>query len=146
GEIDPQASREEALAKLRELQDEWQHIGHVPFKEKDKLYEAYRSKVNEIRDALNVRENRARMDRFETSMAKIEGDDNKLYRERERMLRAAEAKRNELRTYENNLGFLSSKSKTGDSMVRDFQRKIERIKADLDMIAEKVKLIDSKLK
>ena len=146
GEIDTQASRDEALSKLRTLQDEWQQIGHVPFKEKDKVYEEYRAKVNEIRDALNVRETRARMDRFETSMAEIEGDENKLYRERERMLRAAEAKRSELRTYENNLGFLSSKSKTGDSMMRDFQRKIERIKADLDMIAEKVKLIDSKLK
>lgn len=145
-EIDPQSARDEALAKLRELQDEWQQIGHVPFKEKDKVYEAYRAKVNELRDALNVRENRARMDRFESTVAEIEGDDNKLYRERERLLRAADTKRNELRTYENNLGFLSSKSKTGDSMVRDFQRKIDRIKSDLDMIAEKVKLIDSKLK
>lgn len=144
-EINDQTPREDAISRLRELQDEWQKIGHVPFREKDKVYEAYRSKVNEIRDALNIREKQANINRFESSMAEIEGDGNKLYRERERLLRSADAKRNELRTYENNLGFLSSKSKTGDSMVREFQRKIERIKADLQLIAEKVKLIDSKL-
>lgn len=145
GEITPEMPREEALAKVRELQTEWQQIGHVPFREKDKIYDAYRSKLDELRDALDLRETRAKMSRFESSVAEIEGDDNKLYRERERLLRSAEAKRNELRTYENNLGFLSSNSKTGDSMVREFQRKIERIKADLAMIDEKVKLIDSKL-
>lgn len=145
GEIDLQQPREEALARLRALQDEWQQIGHVPFRDKNKVYEAYRAKVNELRDALNARENRARMNRFESVVAENEGDANKLYREREKLLRAAEAKRNELRTYENNLGFLSSKSKSGDSMLREFQRKIERIKADIDMINEKVKLIDSKL-
>ena len=144
-EIDPRQDRDEALARLHALQDEWQQIGHVPFREKDRVYDAYREKVNELRDALNVRENRARMNRFETSVAEIEGDSNKLYREREKLLRAADAKRNELRTYENNMGFLSSKSKTGDSMLREFQRKVERIKADLEMIDQKVKLIDSKL-
>lgn len=145
GEINEEMPREEALAKLRALQDEWQQIGHVPFKEKDKVYEDYRSKINALRDALDIRENRARMNRFETAVSEIENDGNKLYRERERLLRSAEAKRNEIRTYENNLGFLSSKSKSGDSMVREFQRKIERIKADLAMIDEKVRLIDSKL-
>ncbi len=145
GKIDLQQPREDALAQLHALQDEWQQIGHVPFREKDKVYDAYRAKVNELRDALNVRENRARMDRFESTVAEIEGDANKLYRERERLLRIAEAKRNELRTYENNLGFLSSKSKTGDSMLREFQRKIDRIKSDLDAIGEKVSIIDSKL-
>lgn len=145
GEIDLQQPREESIAQLHALQDEWQQIGHVPFRDKNKLYEAYRAKVNELRDALNARENRARMDRFESVVAEHEGDANKLYREREKLLRAADAKRNELRTYENNLGFLSSKSKSGDSMVREFQRKIERIKADIEMINEKVKLIDSKL-
>ena len=130
---------------MHALQDEWQQIGHVPFREKDKVYDEYREKVNHLRDALNVRESRARMNRFETSVAEIEGDANKLYREREKLLRAADAKRNELRTYENNMGFLSSKSKTGDSMLREFQRKIERIKADLEMIDQKVKLIDGKL-
>lgn len=136
---------EEAIARLKELQDAWQQTGHVPFKEKDKIYDAYRAKVNELRDALDLSGARSRMERFHSNVAEIEGDDNKLYRERERLLRTAELRRNELRTYENNLGFFSSKSKSGDSMVKDFMRRIDRIKAELDEIAEKVKLIDSKL-
>lgn len=145
GEITAETPREEAIERLKALQAEWKSIGHVPFREKDKVYEAFRDKLNELRDALELREHRERMNRFETAVAEIEGDDNKLYREREKLLRVAEAKRNELRTYENNLGFLSAKSKSGDSMLRDFQRKIERLKADIDQIDEKVKLIDSKL-
>lgn len=145
GEITAETPREEAIERLKALQVEWKSIGHVPFREKDKVYEAFRDKLNELRDALELREHRERMNRFETAVAEIEGDDNKLYKEREKLLRVAEAKRNELRTYENNLGFLSAKSKSGDSMLRDFQRKIERLKADIDQIDEKVKLIDSKL-
>ena len=72
-------------------------------------------------------------------------DENKLYRERERIMRAFEIKRNELKTYENNLGFLTSKSKSGDSMVKEMERRIQRIKDDLASIEEKIKLIDAKL-
>lgn len=145
GQITAETPRQEAVAKLRELQAAWQKIGHVPFAEKNKINDEYRSKTNALFDSLNLRENRSRMERFENSVAEIESDSQKLYRERERLLRTAEAKRNELRTYENNLGFLSSSSKSGDSMLKDFQRKIERIKSDLAMLDEKVRLIDSKL-
>jgi chromosome segregation ATPase len=145
GEITAETPREEAIAALRELQNQWQQIGHVPFREKDKVYEAYRAKVDELRSSLDLKESRARMDRYRSTVAEIEDDDNKLYRERERLLRNADAKRNELRTYENNLGFLSSKSKTGDSMMREFNRKIERIKADIATLEEQIRLIDSKL-
>jgi hypothetical protein len=145
GEITAETPREEAIAALRELQNQWQQIGHVPFREKDKVYEAYRAKVDELRSTLDLKESRARMDRYRTSVAEIEDDDNKLYRERERLLRNADAKRNELRTYENNLGFLSAKSKTGDSMMREFNRKIERIKSDIATLEEQIRLIDSKL-
>jgi len=136
--------REDAIARLRELQDRWKEIGHVPFREKDKIYDAYRAKVDAIRDALNLRRNQARMERFTDNLAGLEGDQQKLYRERERMMRALEARRQELRTYENNLGFLSSKSKTGDSMLREFERKAERLRADIADLQEKIKLIDSK--
>lgn len=144
-EIDLQQPAENTVALLRDLQNQWQQTGHVPFKEKDKIYDEYRRKVNEIRDALNLKDSNERLNKFETSVDELEGDTNKLYRERERLLRSAEAKRNELRTYENNLGFISAKTKTGDSMFREFQRKIDRIKSDLEMINKKVKLIDSKL-
>ncbi len=136
---------DEAAARLRELQDQWQATGHVPFREKDKLQEAYRAAVGEVRRRLNLIERRAGMERFETSLAQIEGDKGKMLRERERLVRACEARRNEIRTYENNIGFLNAKSVTGQSLVNDFLHKIERIKADIAQIEEKIAAIDAKL-
>lgn len=144
-EISGETPRDEAIKRMRDLQARWNEIGHVPFKEKDKVYDEFRAKINELRKSLDIKESRARMERFESAVAEIEGDDNKLYRERERLLRVAEAKRAELRTLENNLGFLSSKSKSGESMLRDFTRKIERQKTDIADLEEKIRLIDSKL-
>lgn len=140
------AAEADAIDKLRELQDKWQATGHVPFKEKDKINDAYRAAVNELRRTLNVNESRARMDRFEANLSQMEGDKAKLARERERMARTLESRRIEIRTYENNLGFLTSKSKSGESMVNEFRRKIDRLKEDIASIEERIRLIDSKLK
>ncbi len=136
--------RNEAMPKVKELQAKWQEIGHVPFREKDKLYDEYRA----VCDAFYARgrEGRGGMSRFEDVIKEMGADENKLYRERERVLRSYEIKRNELKTYENNLGFLTSKSKSGDSMVREMERRIQHIKDDLAAIEEKIKLIDAKLK
>lgn len=136
--------RTEAMAKVRELQAKWQEIGHVPFREKDKLYDEYRS-VCDVFYARN-REGRGSMSRFEDVIKEMGSDENKLYRERERIMRAYEIKRNELKTYENNLGFLTSKSKSGESMVREMERRIQHIKDDLAAIEEKIKMIDEKMK
>ncbi len=136
--------RNEALAKVRELQNKWQAIGHVPYHDKDRVYDEYRA----LCDAFYARNRQGRgsMSRFEDVIKEMSSDENKLYRERERILRSFEIKRNELKTYENNLGFLTSKSKSGDSMVREMQRRIQHIKDDLASMEEKIKLIDSKLK
>lgn len=144
--IDENLPDNEAVAQLRELQDKWQQTGHVPFRDKDKVNDAYRTAVNALRQRLNVRENRARMDRFEANISQIEGDQQRLYRERDRLARALEGRRNEIRTYENNIGFLTSKSKSGESMVNEFRNKIQRLKEDINQIKEKIELIDSKLK
>lgn len=138
-------NKEEAIKRLAELKQRWQEIGHVPYKEKDKLFETYRAAIDAVREHFSIAESRARRERFEASVSSLEGDGDKLYRERERLLRALEGRRGELRTYENNLGFLSSKSKKGDSLVRDMERRIERLKADIAEIEEKIKLIDTKL-
>ena len=143
--ISPDTPRDEAIKALRQLQAQWNEIGHVPYKEKEKIYEDYRSKVNALRKALDIKESRARMERFENAVAELGDDDNKLYRERERLVRVLEAKRNELRTLDNNIGFLSSKSKSGESMLREFARKADRLKADITDLEGKIKLVDSKL-
>ena len=145
GEITEDTPREEALATLRELQEQWKQIGHVPFRDKDKVYDQFRSKVDALRDMLNMRRNRDRMERFTEDISSIEGDRQKLLRERERLMRALEGRRQDLRTYENNLGFLSSKSKSGNSMLQEFERKADALRADIADLEEKIRLLDAKL-
>lgn len=131
---------------LRALQEKWQATGHVPFRDKDKVNEAYRQAVGTVRRRFNAKDRKAGIERFESNISAMEGDSSKLMRERERLLRAREARRNEIRTYENNIGFLTSKSATGRSLVSDFMHKIERLKSDIQQIEEKISLIDEKLK
>lgn len=145
GLLSQELGKEEAMAQLNALRERWNEAGHVPFREKDKLFEAFRSAIDAVREHYAIAEQRRRRQRFEQNVAAIEGDSDKLYRERERLARALESRRNELRTYTNNLGFLSSKSKSGDSLVRDMERRIERLKADIDEIAGKIALLDAKL-
>ena len=132
--------RAELLAAIKEIQDEWQTIGHVPFREKDKVYEQYRARLDELRDGISGARRRERREQFAGAVARMEGDSAD--RERDRLARVAEAKRAELRTLENNLGFLNAKSKSGNSLVRDFERKIERLREDIAEITEKMKMLN----
>ena len=143
--IAPDSDKEEVKKQVKELMAKWQQIGHVPFKEKDKVYEAYKKAINELYDRFDLKETKANFANFENAINEMGGDENKLYRERERLLRNYEQKRNELHTYENNLGFFNSKSKSGDSMLREMERKIQRIKEDLATIEKKIGVIDNKL-
>lgn len=143
--ITDETPKSEAISIIANLQSRWKEIGHVPFKEKDKVYEQFRARITEVRRAHDLSERRDQMERFESSMEELQGDTNKLARERERLARTLETRRTELRTYENNLGFLSAKSKTGNSLVRDFERKIERLKADIEALEQKIRLVDSKM-
>lgn len=137
--------REVALKMLKDLQAEWQSVGHVPFADKDSIYEAYRGVVNKIYGKFDMARRDSRMESFESTLSEIGGDANRLYRERERLLRAYEQRRGELQTYENNMGFLSAKSKNADSMLRDMQRRMQRLRDDLAELEAKIKTIDSKL-
>ncbi len=137
--------RAESVKKVKDLQTEWQSVGHVPFSEKDAVYEAYRAVCNELYEKLDMSQRGSRMASFENTINEIGNDQNRLYRERERLMRAYEQRRSELQTYENNLGFLSAKSKNGDTMLRDMQRRMQRIKDDIADLEKKIKVIDSKL-
>ncbi|MCM1336532.1 MAG: DUF349 domain-containing protein [Candidatus Amulumruptor caecigallinarius] len=143
--ITAEMPREEAIARLKEVQAEWPAIGHVPFKEKDKVYDTYRALCDKLYRELDIRGNGARMAAFTRNVEELGSDAQKLSRERERLARAYEARRSELQTYENNLGFLSSKSKSGDKLVRDMEHRIERLREDLAQLRDKIKLLDSKL-
>lgn len=137
--------REAAIKAVKDLQAEWQSVGHVPFAEKDAVYDAYRAVVNSIYDKLNIARRDSRMSSFESSLSEMGGDSNRLFRERERLLRAYEQRKSELKTYENNMGFLSARSKNADSMVREMQRRVQHLRDNLAELESKIKTIDSKL-
>ena len=138
-------SVENAGAKVKELMAKWRNIGHVPFKEKDKIYNEYQALVKKAYDKFDLKEVRARLSNYESSVDEIADDGDKLYKEREKLIRKYEQKQNELKTFENNMLFFTAKSKSGNSILKDMERRIASIKEDLSMLEKKVNLIDSKM-
>lgn len=137
--------RDAAIKAVKDLQAEWQSVGHVPFSEKDAVYEAYRAVVNELYQKLDLSQRGSRMASFENSINEMGNDENRLYRERERLMRVYEQRKSELQTYENNMSFLSAKSKNAGTMMRDMERRVQRLKDDLTDLGKKIQVIDSKL-
>ena len=135
------ADRRELLPKVRELQEKWNAIGHVPFKLKDQLRTEYREICDTIYNSFDVRESRNNMRRFEQKMEDIKDDSQKMKREREHIQRQLEAKRNDLKTYQNNMGFFNVKSNAGNSMLKDLERKIALIEKDIEQLQEKLKML-----
>jgi len=136
----------ESVAALRTLMAEWNTIGHVPFKEKDKVYKEYRDAVDKQFETLNVDATNRRMDNFRSNLKDMSGKgENKLYREREKLMRAYEHLKSEILTYENNIGFFSSSSKKGGGLIKEMERKIESLKEESKLIEQKINLIDENI-
>lgn len=143
-EIAADAPRQEVVAAIKDAQARWNEIGHVPFREKDKVYEEFRAVINELYKVHDLKDTRANFARFESSINEM-SDSGKLSRERERLARVLETKRSELTTYQNNLGFFNFKSTSGSSMLRDIERKTQRIRDDIADLEKKIALIDGRL-
>lgn len=135
---------EDAPNKVRELMKKWQEVGHVPYKEKDKVYAEYKAAIDKAFEQLDMKAKKARMANFANSINQM-NDTGKVYHERERLVRAYEMKSQELKTYENNLGFFNAQSKSGNSLVKEMERKIANIKEEIAMLEQKIKLIDEKI-
>lgn len=141
-----ETERQQAVNQVRELQKQWNQTGHVPFRQKDALYAEYRQIVDKLYETLNMHRQQARMSNYEDQLAGMDSDQAKLLRERERLSRAYEAKKNELNTAENNMGFFNVKSSEGSSLVRDMERRIKRLREDLEIIAQQISAVNQKLK
>lgn len=128
--------------KVRSLVKEWNEVGHVPFKEKDRIYKQYRTLVDALFNKLNISASKKKLKNFKSS---ISNKENNIYREREKLVRAYENMKAEIQTYENNLGFLNSASKKGNSLVQEMNRKVEKLKADLELILQKIAVIDESI-
>ena len=144
-EINQEENLTEATGNIiRKLMKEWNAIGHVPFKDKDKVYKQYRTVVDELFDKLNLSPSQKKLSHFKSSISN--NKENNLYREREKLMRAFENMKAEIKTYENNLGFLTTSSKKGNSLVNEMNRKVEKLKADLALIQKKIEVIDESIK
>lgn len=139
--INSEISDEAMTEKLKELIKEWNSIGFVPFKDKDKIYKEFHNLVNKVFDKTNLSATEKKLNSYKSTINK-EGN---LYKEREKLVRIYERIKTEIKTYENNLGFLSSSSKKGNSLVNDISRKIERLRNDLSLTLKKIEIIDENL-
>ena len=145
--IDENMDTDEAGTLVRDLMKEWNSIGHVPFKEKDKLYKQYHGLIDQLFDRFNISASNKKLSNFRSNISNIQGGGSQsLYREREKLVRIYENMKNELQTYENNLGFLTSSSKKGSSLLTELNRKVDKLKADLELVLQKIKVIDESLK
>lgn len=130
--------------KVQQLTDEYSKIGHVPFKEKDKVYKEYRAIVDKLYKDLHITAARKRLDNFKSNLKQVaERGAGALDNERTRLMRRYEQLKQEINTYENNIGFLSVSSKKGNSLIDEMNRKVQKLKDDLQLTREKIKAIDA---
>ena len=133
--------------KVQSLVEEYNAIGHVPFKEKDKIYEEYHAVLDKLYKDLNISVAKRRLNNFKQNLKQVaERGENALDNERARLFRQYEAIKQEVQTYENNLGFLNASSKKGNSLIDEMNRKVQKLKDDMNLVREKIKAIDAENK
>ncbi len=146
--LDTSLSSNDFMPQLRSLMDEWHSVGHVPFKSKDKIYKEFHAATDAHFERLNIEKAERRFDSFKNNisdMAKSNNASSQLSREREKLMRQYERMKNELQTYENNIGFLSISSKKGNSLLDDMNNKMEKLKSELDLLVKKIEAIDKEM-
>jgi len=144
--IDVNLPTTEAVAIIRDLITEWNRVGFVPFREKDKIHKEYRKAVDKHFDRLKLDESERRLQTFKSSLSDISSGDekskNKLLNERDKLMRTYERLKSDIQTYENNIGFLSVSSKGGGGLMKEMNRKISSLKEELNLIIKKIEVID----
>jgi hypothetical protein len=133
--------------KVQALTEEYNKVGHVPYKEKDKLYEAYHEVLDRIYKELNISTKRRRLNDFKANIKNVaKRGEEALDNERGRLVRRFDQLKQEIQTYENNLGFLNASSKKGNSLIDEMNRKVQHLRDDLELVRQKIKAIDAENK
>ena len=133
--------------KVQALVEEYNQIGHVPYKEKDQLYKDYHAILDKLYKELNISTARRRLDNFKSNLKNMaERGSNAIDNERSKLMRRYEQLKQEINTYENNLGFLNISSKKGNSLIDEMNRKVQKLKDDLELTKQKIKAIDAENK
>ena len=144
--LNVEAGDKEGLAELRKMIAEFNAVGHVPFNEKDKVYNEFRKIVDAKFDKLNIDGSQRRLDSFKNNLKDMSTKgDSKLMSERQKLMRAYEHLNSEISTYENNIGFLTVNSKKGSGLIKEMERKIESLKEESKLIEKKINLIEQSL-
>ena len=130
--------------KVQQLIEEYNSVGHVPYKEKDNVYNDYHAALDKLYKELNISTSRRKLDNFKTNLKNVakRGEDA-LDNERGRLMRRYDQLRQEIQTYENNLGFLTASSKKGNTLVDELKRKVQKLKDDMELVKQKIKAIDA---
>ncbi len=115
---------------VKQLQEEWNAIGHVPYKNKDKVYAKYKEVIDKLDKEFNLHIRR------QPKQGRNDGERNTPTGNN--LMRAYENKKAELATYENNISFLTSTSKKGSVLIDSMLKKIENLKAELTELADKI--------
>lgn len=132
---------------LQKLTEEYNSIGHVPFKEKDNIYKEYHEVLDKIYKDLHISNAKRRLDNFKNNLKNVaEKGSDALDNERGRLLRRYDQLRSDITTYENNIGFLNAASKKGNSLVEEMNRKVQKLKDELELVKNKIKAIDAENK
>ena len=134
---------DDVQAKVQALIDEYNTVGHVPYKDKDKVYKEYHEVLDKVYDTLHIKQARRRLDNFKNNLRNVakRGEDA-VDNERARLMRRYEQLKQEVTTYENNLGFLNIASKKGNSLVEEMNRKVQKLKDEVQLVFDKIKAID----
>ncbi len=141
-ELDLTVEGEEAIARIKKLVREFNEIGHVPFRDKDKIYNKFKALADQEFNRLHISAVNRKLSNYKNSLNKGTDKEPDFMRERRDLMRQYDILKNEIQTYENNLGFLNANSKKGNSLVNDLNRKVEKLKEDLALVVEKIKLLD----
>lgn len=133
--------------KVQQLVEEYNAVGHVPFKDKDKLYKEYHEIVDKLFSDLHISNAKRRLDNFKSNLKNVaKRGEEALDNERARLMRRYEQLKQEVQTYENNLGFLNASSKKGNSLIDEMNRKVQKLKDEAKLVREKIKAIDAENK
>ena len=142
-----QETGDDLAEKVQKLVEEYNAIGHVPYKEKDKLYKEYHEILDKLYKDLNISTAKRKLNNFKQNLKQVaERGENALDSERARLFRQYENLKSEIQTYENNLGFLNASSKKGNSLIDEMNRKVQKLKDDMNLVREKIKAIDAENK
>ena len=144
--LDESLSADESITTLKALISEWNAIGYVPFRDKENAYNAFRTAVDKQYDRLNVAQADRRMQAFRSGLSEMaEQGKGRIHSERDRLMRTYERMKSEVQTYENNLGFLNISSKGGSGLLKEMERKLERLREEMALVVKKIEAIDENL-